>query len=202
MKTTGKIKKVIWMVVVVLLSYIASVAAQENGLNISGFEGFKGSEKSTYFTSDTIAYAHFLSGIQFDADGDYESAIEEYSEAIKYDIHFAVAYDRRGIDYTMLIKYRKALKDFNKAIELKSNFTDAYSHRGIVNYCLRDFVNAIADYNKALNIDPKYDKAYYNRGIVKFLLDDENGAIADIRIASEMNNSEAMDYLKTMKSVN
>jgi len=202
MKTIEKIRREAGLGIIVLFSFITTVTAQENGLEISAFEGYNDNEKVAHFTSDTTAYAHFLSGVQFDADGDYRSAIKEYSEAIKNDTHFAEAYDRRGIDYTMLIKYRKALKDFNKAIELNNKFTDAYSHRGIVNYCLRDFVNAIADYNKALNIDPKYAKAYYNRGIVKFLLDDENGAIADIRIASEMNNSEAMDYLKTMKSIN
>jgi tetratricopeptide (TPR) repeat protein len=191
-----------WMISLTLLSLSGMVSGQNTGLEISGTDCSNGLENFRDFTSDTTACTYFKLGMQFDINGDYESAIEEYDKAISHNTNFAEAFDRRGISYTKLIKYKRALKDFNKAIELKNSFTDAYSHRGIVYYCLGEFENAIADYDRALELNPNYAKAYYNRGIVKLILDDEPGAIEDIRIASDMNVGEAFEYLKTIKLTN
>jgi tetratricopeptide (TPR) repeat protein len=145
--------------------------------------------------SNKDAYEHYLKGTQRDSEGDYKSAIREFSEAIELDRFFSEAYDKRGMEYTKLIMYKKALKDFNMSIELKANCSETYNHRGIVYYCMEEFGKAIADYNRALQLDPKYAKVYFNRGIVKLVLDDDKGAFDDIKKASDMNLKEAIDYL-------
>jgi len=171
------------------------------GQELSGKNNFVALNSSTSnlinenINSKKVAYNHYLLGVQKDNEGDYKTALEELSLAIKLNEFFSEAFDERGIVYTKLIMYKKALRDFNKAIELNLNFSEAYNHRGIVYYCLEEFGKAIADYNHALQLDPKYAKVYFNRGIVKLVLDDDKGAFDDIKKASDMNLKEAIDYL-------
>lgn len=141
-------------------------------------------------------YSCYLSGIIFDSDSNYESAIKEFNMAIKLDKNFAEAYDKRGVVYTKLLMFDKALKDLSKAIELNKDFSVAYNHRGIVYYCLMEYNKSLTDYNEALTINSNFAKAYYNRAIVKLLINDINGAISDFRMASNMKFGKATNYLE------
>jgi tetratricopeptide (TPR) repeat protein len=148
-------------------------------------------------TTTEYAFGYLICGMEYDEAGDYEIAVEMYTHAIELEPAYAEVYDKRGISYTKMLMYRKALKDFNKAVELKENYAEAYNHRGIIYYCQGEFWKSIAEYNKAIEIDPSIAKAYFNRGIVKLVTDDEPGALIDIKMASDLKDKDASDYLST-----
>ena len=110
---------------------------------------------------------------------DYDSAIHNYSEALKLDSNNAVAYVKRGDTYENKEDYDRAMTDYNQALKLDPKNVDAYNNRGIAFYHKQDYDRAMTDYNQALKLDPKYVDAYYNRGLVYEAKTSYEAAMAD-----------------------
>jgi tetratricopeptide (TPR) repeat protein len=62
--------------------------------------------------------------------GRYQSAVDDFNEAIRLKPDYADAYNNRGGAYFKLRRYQLAVKDFNEAIRLKPDYADAYNNRG------------------------------------------------------------------------
>jgi small glutamine-rich tetratricopeptide repeat-containing protein alpha len=60
----------------------------------------------------------------------YESAIEEYTSAIKVDATSPVYYSNRAAAWGGLGEHEKAVEDAEKALELDPKFSKAYSRLG------------------------------------------------------------------------
>ena len=115
--------------------------------------------------------------------GNYQAAIEDYTETIKLDPNDAATYNNRGHSQAELGNYQIAIEDYTKAIKLDPNYTEAYNNRGysqdeLGNHpaAIEDYTKAIkldpndaAAYNKAIELDPQYFRAYSNLMITKFL---------------------------------
>ena len=86
--------------------------------------------------------------------GDFERAIELYSELIKDQPNDAVAYNGRGVAYIRQGDRERALGDFDHAIKLNLNFTQAYVNRGRLLIQLHRDDQAIADATRALRLKP------------------------------------------------
>ena len=87
---------------------------------------------------------------------DYEKAIADYSEAIRLDPTYVLAFNNRGAPGHDKTDYDKAIADFSEAIRLDPKDAVAYDNRGIAWYDKKDYDRAIADYNEAIRLDPKY----------------------------------------------
>src|ERR1700730_4324975 len=83
------------------------------------------------------AVAYYNRGIEYNAKGERDRAIADYSKAIEINPKYVAAYTNRGA---------------------------IYNERGEATGDLADQDRAIADYTKAIEINPKYEQAYYNRG--------------------------------------
>ncbi len=93
-------------------------------------------------------------------EGDYEGAIEVYSQAIPLEPNDADAYNGRGFARYGLKDYQGAIEDYNEAIPLEPNDADAYNGRGFARYGLKDYQGAIEDYNEAIRLEPNFAPAY------------------------------------------
>ena len=63
--------------------------------------------------------------------GQYQRAIEDYSEAIRLKPDYSLAYFNRGCIYVKNPdQYKQAIEDFNKAIKLNPDYTEAYNNLG------------------------------------------------------------------------
>ena len=60
--------------------------------------------------------------------GDYQGAIADYSEAIKYNPFDADFYNNRGQVQYVLKNYRAAVADFNKTLYLDPDMARTYVH--------------------------------------------------------------------------
>jgi hypothetical protein len=106
-------------------------------------------------------------GLQRAAAGDFELAIEDFSEVIRRDPQHAAALNNRCWSLAALDEVKAALSDCDAALRIAPNFSDALDSRGLVNLKLGFYKQAIADYNSALLRNPVRASALYGRGIAK-----------------------------------
>ena len=93
-----------------------------------------------------------------------ESAMTDYTKAIRLDPNCQDAYFYRALIYDRFGDNARALRDLNKLLELNPKYhSTAYSNRAIAYENLGQYDKALADFNKALELDPNNDLAKKNR---------------------------------------
>ena len=137
-------------------------------------------------TESERAEAYNSRGVEYFNTRDYDSAIADYSQAIRLDPNFALAFRNRGNAYEDKKDYDHALADFTTAVQLNPKDAAAYGQRGLVYLARKDYDRAIADFNNAIRFDPKNAAAYYNRGLAKKAKGDTTGGDADIATARRL----------------
>jgi tetratricopeptide (TPR) repeat protein len=140
------------------------------------------------------AEAFLQQGFNHFQEQDYESAIEDFNQAIRLNPNSASVYDIRGIVYLNLGDLDRAMSDFNQAIRIDPDYASAYDSRGIVYRRRGDLDRAISDFNQAIRIDPDYASAYDSRGIVYLRQGDLDRAISDFNQAIRLNPNSAAVY--------
>ena len=64
--------------------------------------------------------------------GEYDNAIDAYTEAMFLNPEYASAYSGRGYVWQMKGEYEKALADFNELVRLRPDDAKPYTQRGVV----------------------------------------------------------------------
>jgi Flp pilus assembly protein TadD len=106
----------------------------------------------------------FSRGFAYGAKGDNDHAIVAYSEAIRFDPKYPIAYNNRGVAYGAKGDNDHAIADYTEAIRLNPKVAGAYANRGRAYRAKGDNDHAIVDYTRAIRLDPKLANAYDNRG--------------------------------------
>ena len=128
-----------------------------------------------------------------------DGAIEDYTNAIKIDTNYTIAYNNRGWAKYLKEDFKGAVEDYQKALIINSNYAFSWNNMGIAYFKLEQYSKAVEAYNEAIKIDPKYGNAYLNRGSAKELMKDFKGACLDWQKAKELGVEEAKDFLKDCK---
>ena len=105
-------------------------------------------------------------GLMALATQDLDLAIAEFTEAIRLDPNYAIAYDRRALAYELKKDYDKTIGDCTKAIQIDPNDAVAYYIRGDAYRQKRDFDKAIADYTDAIRLDPSSPGEFHSHNCV------------------------------------
>lgn len=84
--------------------------------------------------------------------GDYQGAIEDFTEVIRLYPNSAEAYYNRGIAYTKLGNYQAAIADYNQAISFNPNLAEVYVDRAKVYSHLGNSSEALKDLQRAANL--------------------------------------------------
>jgi len=140
------------------------------------------------------AMAHFNNGVACSAIRDFQSAIEQYSEAIALNPGHVGAYTNRGVAKDALGRFEDAIVDFSEAIRIDPKNYKAYNGRASSKADLDRNEEAIADFDTAIRIKPEYAKAYNNRGAAKAGLGRDEEAVADYSRAIQINSGSAETY--------
>jgi len=93
--------------------------------------------------------------------GDYNSAIQDASKAIKLKEDYAMAYLNRGGAFGMLNQNEKAIKDYTAAISLEPDNIEALLKRGIVYQKLDNLEKACEDWGAAADLGGKNSMSFY-----------------------------------------
>jgi tetratricopeptide (TPR) repeat protein len=155
-----------------------------------GLETLKDMPSDATFDYDT--YAEYLA-----------TGMDKFSEAIKYDPSYALAFFLRGRCYRLMNDLENSLKELNGAIGAAADFYEAYVDRAQLLTFSRKYKDAIKDMDKAIEVKPDYAEAWAQRGYAYFGMGDRVKAMADIDKALEIdkNNSSAKEYSKYLKNV-
>ncbi len=140
-----------------------------------------------------LKYA-FSRGVASGARSDYGRAVAAYSEAIRYDPKYPIAYNNRGVAYFKMGDNDHAIADYDAAIKLNPKVPSAWANRARAYREKGDNDRAIADYTKAISLDAKFAAAYNNRGLAYGAKGDNDRAIADYTKAIRLDPKLANAY--------
>jgi tetratricopeptide (TPR) repeat protein len=126
--------------------------------------------------------------------GDFQGAIEDFTQAIELTPDSPDFYYNRGNAYKTLDNLALAIKDYDKAIELNPDFEIAYYNRGLACSSQGDIESAIRDFDKAIELNPHSALAYSNRGNAYLKKGNPGMAIEDYNKAIELNPNSATTY--------
>jgi tetratricopeptide (TPR) repeat protein len=128
------------------------------------------------------SYDSYVRGVAFEQKGDFENAIANFTEAIRIDPNYALAFYDRGKSYKGKGDLAQAVADYGEAIRIDPNNALAFYDRGIA-YKARGYLErAISDFDEAIRIEPNADRLY-NRGLVYLEKGDLGHAIEDLSLA-------------------
>jgi len=125
---------------------------------------------------------------------DIDSAIADYSEAIRLIPTNAPAFNSRGFAYEIKRDYDRAIADYSEAIRLDPKYGLAITNRGILYGKKGDHDRAIADLSEAIRLDPKHAYALSNRGNAYRDKGEYDRAIADYNEAIRLDPKDASTF--------
>ena len=163
----------------------------------------------------------FARGLDFLLVQDIDSAIADFTEAIKIDNEFYLAYFMRSVAKIRQLEYERAentsageskknvvmdyelvLSDLAKVIKLAPDFVYAYYNRARLYFEMKDFEASLSDYNEAIKHNPGFAEAYFNRGLIKLFLGNNEEGIADLSKAGELGLADSYNIIKRFRKVN
>ena len=158
------------------------------------FDGFarQNSQDVPYTQLSSVQYHQ--RGYEASQRGEYESAIADYSEAIRINPNDATVYYNRGTSSYRIGRYESAIADFDEAIRINPNDERFYNNRGLAKTDFRQYESAIADFDEAIRINPNDVYFHYHRGLVNNNLEEYESAIADFDETIRINSAYAEAY--------
>jgi len=126
--------------------------------------------------------------------GNYDSAIVDYTAALRIKPDDSNALFNRGLAYYYKGDYDRAITDYTAALRIEPDYYEALHDRGLAYSDKHDYDRAIADYIAALRIKPDDSNALFNRGLAYYDKGDYDRAIADYTQVIRLNPNDASAY--------
>jgi tetratricopeptide (TPR) repeat protein len=136
------------------------------------------------------AYEYEVRGKKYLRNGDYDSAIADFNDALTLAPKDRASYENRGEAYMGKRDYDKAIADFTTAIGVSPSYA-AYVQRGDACEAKGEHDKAIEDYTGAINISPKSYEAYKKRGAIYEAKGEHDKAKADFAEGERLQKKEA-----------
>lgn len=138
---------------------------------------------------------HYFWGQQAAQSGNWQSATENFEQALELKADYTEAALKLGETYAEIGKYPEAITQFDTLLEQQPKTAAAYRERGEIRFATGEYQAAIADYNEALTLDPKDAETYNHRGDVQVEMGKYKEAIADYRKAIRLQPNQPQGYI-------
>jgi ankyrin repeat protein len=131
---------------------------------------------------------------------DYANAIEEYTQAINLDPHYADYHRDRGYAYKQSGQFELAINDLTESIRLDPDNANAYLFRGGAYIQLGKYEQAIKDFDESLRVKPDNYLVLINRGSSYFDLRQYDKAKQDLEKVISLNPDDEviLSYAKDL----
>lgn len=140
-------------------------------------------------------------GFAYSSKREYDKAIGDFDQVIKFSPDYAEAYRNRASAYLWKSDYDKAIADYGSAIRLKPNDAAGYEDRGVAYLDKLDFDNAIADDQRVIDLKPRDISGYLNQGVDYLVRGERNysptdydKAIADFNFVIQLSPNDISGY--------
>ncbi len=158
-------KKIIWFVLAAML-FCAAAGAETN-------QASNGSMEKDLFAAGVLQFKQ----------GEYQQAVDIFSDLINLFPQNADAFKNRGVAYMKLEKFDDAIADFESAKKISPNLKGLYSNLGVIWYYKENYEKAIENYNREIEITPDNAVAYFNRALCMTELGEIDNALSDLTSA-------------------
>lgn len=134
-------------------------------------------------------------GYRYFTAGEFDKAIEYYTEYLKSYPNDAKAINERGLCYESLREYEYAERDYSNAILISPNFWEYYNNRGYVYVKMNMPDKAYQDFTQSIKLKPDGPEGYAGR--VQALLDlgKYDLALMDINSAMTMDRNNPLYFI-------
>jgi tetratricopeptide (TPR) repeat protein len=132
----------------------------------------------------------FARGVRALDNKDYDTAITNFTKAMRLDSNDINAHIQRGAAYAGKGYVQLAVIDYTRAIHMKPDEAFIYGLRGDAFLSANQFSRAIVDYSEAIHLDPKIPSYFNSRAKAYLLKGDYAKASADYAKAARLNWSE------------
>jgi|GEM_PF-2903918 len=200
-KRVGQILTVIFFVVIFLAQCASedwSVRNPQSGQYESALTAVVSDVREYFYINRSKpqnAGAYVSMGFDDLAQGEFNRAIEEFTEAIKLAPENGEAYAGRGLAYDRLGKSNEAVENLSRAIELKVERADVYATLASNHFASGgDLEQIVRDLTKAIYLKSDYAWAYGWRGVAYIELDKFEEALQDFTKAIEYDQSNPENY--------
>jgi tetratricopeptide (TPR) repeat protein len=139
---------------------------------------------------EKLAQAFGNRALAYRLKGEYDRAIQDYSQAIKLNAKSAAAYNNRGVAHDHKGDYDHAIQDYDQAIKLEPS-AEVHFNRGNAYLGKGQHDHAIDDYNRALRLKPDFAPAFDNRCWARAVVGILRQALADCNAALRLMPSNA-----------
>lgn len=140
-------------------------ARYDNAITCYGraIEQLHGSEDSN------LINAYYNRGLASFKKGDYERAIEDFTNVVRLNPNDDRAYYNRGNALALKKFYEQAIEDYSRAIAINPEKAYLYYSRGLTYQEKKEYYDkAIDDFQQAIKINPEDKKAYCFLGITHY----------------------------------
>ncbi|MBN2181577.1 MAG: tetratricopeptide repeat protein [Sedimentisphaerales bacterium] len=171
----------------------------EEALNEQPKQWYDEFRKSNEVTEENNAEVLNDNGIAAALEGRYETAISEFTRALRKNPVYIDAYFNRGLVYTTIGQSGSAISDFTQIVEIDTEFVEAYAHRGRLYVTSGRYDEAVADCTKLLEFKPDYIEIYFMRALVFFAQGLYDKAWSDVHKIQNMELSIPSGFLKNLR---
>ena len=127
--------------------------------------------------------------------GDVESAINDYTAALRLTPTVADAFNARGMAYRRQRDFQHALQDYTMALNLRPDLAATFNNRGVIHMDIKQYELALSDFDKAIELDPNNANGYCNRAMVYGYIGDYDKSITESTRATEINPQLSESYV-------
>lgn len=142
---------------------------------------------------DSASY-YAIRGAAFDGLGKTDSALMDYSSALKLDSNNYLAYYNRALALESKQKYMDAFNDLSKVIKLKPDYIEAYRHRAEDCENMDKEASAQYDYQQIIRLKKDDGESYYKIALYKQKLGQDD-ACAYFQKALDNAYDDAQPYV-------
>jgi tetratricopeptide (TPR) repeat protein len=144
---------------------------------------------------DRLATAYNNRGVAYRIKGEYDKAIDDFSEAIKLRPSYANAFNNRGVAHRNKRDLNGALADYDQAIRLKPDYAAAFYNHGLVYEEKGEYQRAVDEFTLVLQLAPQDPLVLFRRGEALLKTGNVGAANADIAAARAIKPdiAEAID---------
>lgn len=148
--------------------------------------------------SDFTEKYYISLGIRNVNGGDFNEAIANFNEALKYNQQSDLAYFYMGVAQQSCGFNEEAVKSYSKCIRINKKMTDAYFNRGQI-LMQNDPKQALDDFVSAIALDSKFIDAYYSVAAIQKKLGQYEDALKNLNKILEIEpmavNAKALKKL-------
>lgn len=131
-------------------------------------------------TAGAAATEHLLRGRQHHIYGQFDQALDEYTQAIDLDTSYALAHFYRGLIHASNSEWEDALADMQRVTLLEPNQAHAHHVAGLMYMRQEEYVEAVAAFSEAIDLLPDQVDFYADRAAAFFSIGEVESALADL----------------------